>query len=252
MLKYLIVCPLVFLASFMDSIAGGGGLISLPAYILAGVPAHTAVGTNKLSSIMGTTISTGRFLKNGYLKKKHILTRAVPAVVASLLGSSLGSRLSLMMSEDFLKNMLIVVLPIVAIYVLRNKKTEDNEEELPESWKLTAIIVAAAFVIGCYDGFYGPGTGTFLIIVFTSIAHMSIRESSVMTKIINWSSNAAALSTFLLSGNVILPLGLTAGIFSIVGGYIGSGLVVTNGQKIVRPVIIVVLVLLFLKVVTGF
>lgn len=252
MIKYLIVCPLVFLAALMDSIAGGGGLISLPAYILAGVPAHTAVGTNKLSSVMGTTISTGRFLKNGYLKKRHIFTRAIPAVLASLLGSSLGSHLSLMMSEEFLKNMLVLVLPIVAIYVLKDKKTEENDNVLPDSLKLTAIIVGAAFIIGCYDGFYGPGTGTFLIIVFTTIAHMNIRESSVMTKIINWSSNAAALATFLLSGNVILPLGLTAGIFGIVGGYIGSGLVATNGSKIVKPVIIIVLILLFLKVITGF
>ena len=251
MLAYFIVCPLVFLGGFMDSIAGGGGLISLPAYILAGFPAHIAVGTNKLSSIMGTTISTGRFLRNGYLKKEHVFTLAVPAVMASLLGSSLGSRLSLMMDEKILKNLLAVVLPVVALYVLRKKNTEETEEKLPEYRKLLAIVLAAAFVIGCYDGFYGPGTGTFLIIIFTSIAHMSVQESSVMTKLINWTSNAAALSTFLMNGTVMPRLGLCAGLFGILGNYLGSGLVVQNGQKIVRPVIVVVLVLLFIKVVSG-
>lgn len=103
MIQYLIVCPLVFLAGFVDAIAGGGGLISLPAYIIAGVPAHFAIGTNKLASAMGTTISTGRYLKNGYLKGKQMIQIAVAACIASLIGSSIGSSLSLLVSEQVLK-----------------------------------------------------------------------------------------------------------------------------------------------------
>ena len=154
MIQYLIVCPLVFLAGFVDAIAGGGGLISLPAYIIAGVPAHFAIGTNKLASAMGTTISTGRYLKNGYLKGKQMLQIAVAACIASLIGSSIGSSLSLLVSEQVLKNLMIPVLPVVAFYVLRNKNLGDVavKEPLPEKAAF-AIAVLAALVVGAYDGF---------------------------------------------------------------------------------------------------
>lgn len=249
MLQYLIVCPLVFLAGFVDAIAGGGGLISLPAYIIAGVPAHFALGTNKLASSMGTTISTGRYLKNGYIKGKQMIWIAVFACIASLAGSSIGSSLSLLVSEQVLENLMIVVLPVVAFYVMRNKNlgSVKTKEPLPDS-AVFVISILAAFVIGGYDGFYGPGTGTFLILVLTGAARMDVRKSSALTKVINLSSNVAALVTFLVNGTVLCGLGLTAGVFCIAGHYIGSGLVVHNGNKVVRPVILVVLAILFVKI----
>lgn len=252
MLQYLIVCPLMFLAGFVDSIAGGGGLISLPAYIIAGVPAHFALGTNKLASAMGTSISTGRYLKNGYIKGKRMIQIAVCASVVSLIGSSIGSGLSLLVSEQVLKNLMVVILPIVAFYVLRNKNLDTSAQGKQLSDRTAfAIAVLAAFLIGGYDGFYGPGTGTFLILVLTGAAQMEVRQASALTKVINLSSNVAALVTFLANGTVYYGLGLAAGVFCIAGHYMGSGLVVQNGQKIVRPVILVVLAVLFLKVVTG-
>lgn len=252
MLQYLIVCPLVFLAGFVDAIAGGGGLISLPAYIIAGVPAHFALGTNKLASSMGTTVSTGRYLKNGYMKGKQMIRIAVLCCVASLIGSSIGSSLSLRVSEQVLKNLMIVVLPVVAFYVMRNKNlgSVETKEPLPDKAML-AIAVLAAFFIGGYDGFYGPGTGTFLILILTGAARMDVRKASALTKVINLASNVAALTTFLVNGTVLYGLGLAAGIFCIAGHYIGSGLVVHNGQRIVRPVILIVLAILFVKIITG-
>ena len=252
MIQYLIVCPLVFLAGFVDAIAGGGGLISLPAYIIAGVPAHFALGTNKLASSMGTTVSTGRYLKNGYIKGKQMIKIAIISCIASLAGSSIGSSLSLLVSETILKNLMIVVLPVVAFYVMRNKNLGDVavKEPLPDK-AVFVIAVAAAFFIGGYDGFYGPGTGTFLILILTGAARMDVRRASALTKVINLSSNVAALVTFLINGTVFFGLGLTAGVFCIAGHYIGSGLVVHNGQKIVRPVILVVLAILFVKIISG-
>ncbi|MBS6645808.1 MAG: TSUP family transporter [Clostridiaceae bacterium] len=252
MLQYLIVCPLVFLAGLVDSIAGGGGLVSLPAYILAGVPAHMALGTNKLGSAMGTTISTARYIKNGYLEGKIMASMAACSVAAALAGSTIGSRLSLLTSEAVIKNMMVIVLPVVAFYVMRNKDMGDNEKTntLPIK-KVYLITIAAAFLIGMYDGFYGPGTGTFLILILTGVARMNLRTASGITKVINLSSNVAALVTFITSGNVIYPLGLAAGVFCIAGHYIGSGMVVHNGQKVVRPVILVVLLILFIKIVFG-
>lgn len=252
MIQYLIVCPLVFLAGFVDAIAGGGGLISLPAYIIAGVPAHFALGTNKLASSMGTVVSTGRYLKHGYIRGAAMIRIAVLACAASLTGSAIGSSLSLLVSGQVLENLMILVLPIVAFYVLKNKNLGSGEEKAPLSESKTLLIsLLAAFFIGGYDGFYGPGTGTFLILVLTGAARMDVRKASALTKVINLSSNVAALVTFLVNGTVFYGLGLTAGIFCIAGHYMGSGLVVQNGQRIVRPVVLVVLAILFVKIVAA-
>ena len=246
--QYLIVCPLVFLAGFVDSIAGGGGLISLPAYLAAGVPPHLALGTNKMGSTMGTVISTARFAKSGYIKWKLSLFAAACVIV----GSIIGSNLSLLASEKFLKGMMLFALPVVAFYVLKNKDMGDNENtgSLTEK-QMMLISMAAALVIGTYDGFYGPGTGTFLLLVLTGAAKMDLRTASGTTKVINLSSNIAALVTFLINGKVLLPLGITAGVFCIAGHYIGSGMVVKSGQKVVRPVVLAVLLCLFVKIVKG-
>lgn len=246
--QYLIVCPLVFLAGFVDSIAGGGGLISLPAYLVAGVPAHMALGTNKMGSTMGTVVSTARFAKSGYIKWKLSLFAAACAII----GSVIGSNLSLLASERLLEGMMLIALPVVAFYVLKNKNMGDNKDtgSLSEK-KMVLISMGAALVIGTYDGFYGPGTGTFLLLILTGLAKMDLRTASGTTKVINLSSNIAALVTFLINGKVLLPLGITAGLFCIAGHYIGSGMVVKNGQKIVRPVVLVVLMCLFVKIVKG-
>ena len=250
MLQYIIVCPLVFVAGLVDSIAGGGGLIALPAYLIAGVPAHVALGTNKLSSAMGTTVSTARFARNGYLKGKLFL--AACSAAAALIGSSLGANLALMVPESVIKHMMIVVLPVVAFYVLRNKDMGDNDKTgtVPEK-KVFLICLAAAFFVGGYDGFYGPGTGTFLILIMTGAAKLDTRSASAQTKVINLASNVAALVTFIATGNVYYPLGLAAGICSIAGHYIGAGMVAHNGQKVVRPVVLLVLAVLFIKILSG-
>lgn len=243
---YLIVCPLVFLASFVDSIAGGGGLISLPAYLLAGVPVHSAIATNKLSSTTGTVISTARFVKNRYADMKI----APWSMAAAVAGSLLGANLSLHTSERVLQILLIVLLPLIAFYVLKNK---DLEPELPFSLprrRQYLIVAAASFVIGAYDGFYGPGTGTFLLLIFTGLAKMDLRTSSGNMKLVNLSSNVAALATFILAGKVVWGLGLTASLFSAAGHFLGSGMVMKNGTRVVRPLIVIVLVLLFLKILT--
>ena len=145
---------------------------------------------------------------------------------------------------------MIGVLPIVAFYVLRNKKMGDDSLAHTISEKNAFVIaLAAAFVIGVYDGFYGPGTGTFLILILTGAARYTMKEAAGTTKAINLSSNVAAIVTFIINGKVIYPLGLAAGLCSILGNYIGSGMVMTNGQKIVRPLVLVVLTILFVKII---
>ena len=158
---FLVVCPLVFLAGLVDAIGGGGGLISLPAFLIAGLPPHAAIATNKISSPFGTALATYRFAKAKLINLKL----AAPAVVAAICGSFIGAQISLRVPEHILSYVLMVILPVSAFLVLNKKLFNDEGSEeitLNRRTYLTATI--AAFIVGCYDGFYGPGTGTFLII----------------------------------------------------------------------------------------
>ena len=246
---FLIVCPLLFVAGFVDAIGGGGGLISLPAYLFAGLPIHTTIATNKLSSSCGTALATGRFLKAGLINIKL----AVPSVIAAILGSSLGAQLSLRMSEQVMKGVLLVVLPIAAFFVL-NKHLFDGKEgkELTLDARTYITAILSAFVIGIYDGFYGPGTGTFLIIAFTVFAKLNVSSANAQAKVINLITNLTSLAIFLYNGQALIPLGLAAALCNMLGNYFGSGLVMTKGSKIVRPIILVVLGLLLIKILTDF
>lgn len=241
----LIVCPLVFLAGFVDSIGGGGGLISLPAYLFAGVPPHTALATNKLSSSIGTTVSATRLFK--YMD----LPLAGACVVCSILGSWGGSSLALLASEELVRFMLLPVLPVVAYYVLRKKDLNATEKETLSRRNTFLVSMPASMLIGLYDGFYGPGTGTFLILVYTGLSRLDLLTASANTKAVNLASNLGALTVFLLNGKVCLPLGLPAAACCVAGHFIGSGMVVKNGSRIVRPIILLVLAILFIKILLG-
>ena len=242
---FLIVCPMLFLAGLVDAIGGGGGLISLPAYLLAGVPMHNAIATNKLSSTCGTTLTTSRFIRQGLVNWKI----AIPTVIFAILGSSLGANLSMKMDETIMQNVLFVVLPVVAFVVMNPRLFRDKaEEQLIINGRLWVAVIASSFLIGVYDGFYGPGTGTFLIIAFTVFAKMDTRSANAQAKVINLTTNITSLVIFLLNGQAILLLGLAAAACNMAGNYVGSGLALKQSGKVTRPVIILVLILLFLKV----
>ena len=239
----IIVVVGVFLAAFMDGIAGGGGIISVPAYFLAGLPAHLALGTNKLSSCIGTSVSLVRFIRNGFIDWKL----GLPSIALALFGSYLGTRLQLALDERYLKWLLLAVLPVVAFVVLRHRTLPEEKGDIAPGRQF-AIVMAASFLIGGYDGFYGPGAGTFLLLVFCRLAGMDLRTASGNVKLVNLSSNLASLFTSLVNGKVFIALGLIGAVSSVLGHYIGSGLAIKDGSKIVRPVILVVLALLAIKV----
>ena len=242
---FLIVCPLLFLAGFVDSIAGGGGLISLPAYLLAGLPTHLAIGTNKLSSACGTSLTTIRFIRKGLVRWKL----ALPGVAAAMLGSSLGSRLSLAADERLIRGLLLAVLPIAAFLVLNRRLFPDREQDEEVSPRRTLLVcLISALVIGFYDCFYGPGTGTFLIVAFTVFAKLSVGTANAQAKVINLTTNLTALAVFLRGGTVLAPLGLAAAGCNMLGNYLGSGLAMSKGAKITRPIILGVLALLLVKI----
>ena len=240
-MKYIMICALVFLAGFVDAISGGGGLISLPAYLMAGIPVHQAIATNKLSSSMGTTIATIRYAKAGFIKFKI----AIVCVIFAFIGSSLGANLALLINDWLFKRIMLVIIPLTACYVLYPKSMK--EKEPLSNGKTILIGCVVAFGIGIYDGFYGPGTGTFLLILLTALAHMKIEDANGITKAINLSTNYAALAVYLLNGKAIILLGLLAGLFNMLGNYLGSSYFKKGGSKSTKPIMIFILVVFFIK-----
>jgi len=232
---------LVFLGGFVDSIAGGGGLITLPAYVLTGMPIHMALGSNKFSSFFGTAFSVFNFLRN-----KKVYLKAIPvSVVLAIIGSAFGAYVVLFVSAEVLRIVLIVIVPIVAIFVLVKK--DFGKEDKTDTLKTRTILIGAgiaALTIGFYDGFFGPGTGTFLILIFTVLLRFDLVTANGNAKIINLSSNAGSLITFIINGQVAWQLVIIAAIFGIAGNFIGSSLAIRIGAKVIKPVLVAVLIVL--------
>ena len=233
----------VFAAGFVDGIGGGGGIISVPVYLLAGLPAHFALGTNKMSSCIGTAVSTGHYLKKGYVD----WGLAIPSALLAIGGAWVGTSLQLKADERILKYVLLLVLPVAAAVLLRKKSLPETRGDMP-LWRRRLAVWGSSLAVGIYDGFYGPGTGTFLLLAFCTLGRLDVRTASGNVKVANLASNLGALTTSLLAGKVLIGVGLVAACFSIAGHYLGSGLAIKNGSKIVRPVILIVILLLMIKV----
>ena len=234
----------VFLGGFVDSAAGGGGLISLPAYLFVGLPPHTAIGCNKFSAACGTTLSAARFFKNGAVDWQ---VAAVSAVCSSI-SSYIGIRIALMINQETLKTVLVIVLPIVAVLLLfkRNFGTENQSAEIP---KKKAFILAACtgLLIGFYDGLIGPGTGTIAIIVFSAWMKYDLKTASGNAKVMNLASNYATLIAVITGNKVVYSIAIPAAVFGIIGNYIGAGFAIKKGTAFIKPLMICVIILLFGK-----
>jgi uncharacterized protein len=243
---YLIVLPFVFLGGLIDAIAGGGGLITVPAYLAAGLPPHLALGNNKFSSCSGTIFTTARYFRHGMIDVPVALTSAVLA----LIGSYLGTRTVLLLDPHFLHYLLVVLIPAITVFTLMNKNMGAHNTSASLSLRKKLIIGSlAGLVIGFYDGFFGPGTGTFLILIFALLLQYDFVVANGNTKVVNLASNVAAVVTFLFAGKIIFMLAIPAGLCGIAGNLAGSKMVVRKGSKIIRPIFIIALVLLFGKIV---
>jgi uncharacterized membrane protein YfcA len=217
----LILCPLVFFAGLVDSIAGGGGIIAL------------------------TLFATGRFIK----RRQIHFSSAVSSALTALLGSFWGAQAALAMDEKYLQYLLLILLPGIAVLILtrHNFGAEPPSFQLPQS-KIIGFSGLIGLAIGAYDGFFGPGTGTFLILANTVILGFDLKRASGNAKIGNLASNVAAVAAFVAGGKVLFWVGIPAALCSILGNWIGSGLALKNGAKIIRPVFIGVLGLLLIKI----
>lgn len=241
----LFICAGVFLASFMDAIAGGGGIISVPTYLMAfsGHPTYFALGTNKLSACIGTVFSTGRFIRRGYVDWALF----APAAVLSLLGSVGGTWLQHRTPDAVLKYLLLAVLPMVAVVTLRGRSWPDEAGDM-DPWLRRAVVWASAGLIGMYDGYYGPGTGTFLMLLFVRAARLDTRSAAGGTKVINLASNLGSAAAAVAAGYVYMGVGLISAAAAVAGHYLGAGLAIRGGGRLVRPAVVIVLLLLTVKV----
>lgn len=235
-------------AGFVDSAAGGGGLISLPAYLFAGLPVHYTYGTNKFSAACGTTFATVSFFKNGAMNVKI----GILAAIGSFAGSALGSHIVLLLSDEALRTMMLIILPIAAVLILwRRKLPDENRDDGTLNLKKAVLALLIGLGIGLYDGVFGPGTGTFAIIAFTTLMGFDLRTANGNAKVLNLASNYASLITYLMSGLVVFSVGIPCAVSGIAGNMLGSHFALKKGAKFIRPMMMVVLVLLLGKLISD-
>jgi uncharacterized protein len=233
--------PFAFFAGLIDAIAGGGGLILIPGLLLLfpNIPVVTLLGTNKLASCCGTTMSSWHFVRTLKIKFKPVL----PAIVGAFICSALGAYIATIINNQLLRPIVFVVLLIIGIYTLRRK----NLGLTPAENKITNSMLPFYFgiigaVIGFYDGFLGPGTGSFLIICFVGWLGCSFLQGSAYAKLTNLASNLAAVLLFAASNHIIYTLALPMAVCNILGNLLGARLATKKGSRFVRGVFLIVIV----------
>ncbi|HEY8890589.1 MAG TPA: TSUP family transporter [Clostridium sp.] len=245
--KIALLCLAGFLASFVDSIAGGGGLISVPAFMLAGLPAHMVLGTNKFSATAGSFTSSLQFIKSGKANFK-LLKYLIPF---TFLGSMLGVRAVLNIDQKFLNVLVLILIMFIGIYTLFSKSL-GLEDKFKGLTKINIIYgVFLALFLGFYDGFFGPGTGSFLVFGFISIFGFNFVSSSANARILNFVSNITALILFAISGKINYMLGLPVAVSMIIGAKIGTSVALSKGSRLIKPIFVTMSLAVAIKMLTG-
>ena len=239
---YIILFIVALFAAGIDAIAGGGGLLVVPTMLILGMNPLVTLGTNKLQSCFGTATSSYNYFKNGLLKENNIKLLAIISFVGSLIGTFLVSQLS----NKLLNNLIPILLIGAAIFLIINKGNKFNISK-----SVVLAFLPLVFLIGFYDGFFGPGTGTFFVMTFLIIKNRSIMQATAATKVLNLSSNFASFLVFQYKGLVIWELALIMAIAQVTGAYIGSKLAIKNGEQFVRPVIVFISIVLSLRILTS-
>lgn len=232
--KIIFLCSAGFLSAFVDAIAGGGGLISVPAYFVIGFPPHFTLGTNKFSATFGSLVSTSRFAKSGKIDK-NILKVLLPF---SLLGAAVGVYTVLLIDPEILKPTVLILLLGVGVYSFFSKTVglKDNFKGVTKKNLILGSIFA--FIMGFYDGFFGPGAGSFIIFGLISIYGFDFVRASGNAKAMNFMSNITSLVVFAVKGKIYYLMGIPMSIFMIFGAYVGSKLAIKEGAKFIKPVFI--------------
>ena len=231
-------------AGTMDAIGGGGGLVTVPALLAAGLPPHLALGTNKGQSVFGSFAALSRYAHAGLVDRRSAAF-AFPLAIA---GSAAGVLLALALRAEVLRPIVVVLLVVAAAIVVMAKPSEASGAKAPSQGRADRIWAAAALGIGAYDGFFGPGTGTFLILVLVAFLHRPLTRATADAKVVNFGSNLAAVALFARRGSILWSLALPMAGAQLVGGFLGAHLAVRQGDRFVRAVVVIVVLALVLKI----
>ena len=235
-----------FCAGLIDAIAGGGGLIQLPAMLIGLAKTETVVvlGTNKVPSIFGTTASALTYRRNIKVSSKLLIVMAIPAFIGSMGGASLAS----LIPTEVLKPLVVALLIAVLIYTWKRPQLGQIESMRHSESKRLKISAAAALVIGFYDGIIGPGTGSFLILLLVAVMGFAFLSASAIAKVVNVATNGGAILVFGVNGEILWKIGLTLAIANVCGGLIGVRIALRGGSGLVRKVFMGITAALILKV----
>jgi uncharacterized protein len=226
-----------FSAGFVDSIAGGGGLISLPVLLAVGLPPQLALGTNKLQGCFGTLSSSYHYIRSGTVDLKAVLV----GIVFTLVGAGIGAWLIQRLDPGFIKHLIPLLLLVVFVYTLFSKELgyERRDAVMPKS--LFFFIFGVG--LGFYDGFFGPGTGTFWMAALLVLQGYDMSRAAGATRVFNLTSNVVALCMFVIGHNVLYSAGICMALGQILGARIGSNLAIKNGARFIRPIFLTVVFL---------
>jgi len=230
-----------FIAGFIDAIAGGGGLVTVPALLLAGLPPVEALATNKLQSLFGSGSAVISYASKGHVD----LRKQWPTALASALASVAGALLATVLPSDVLAFILPVLLIGIALYFL----VKPNMSDVDRTQRITPFVFGLTIVplIGFYDGAFGPGTGSFFMLAFVSLAGFGVLKATAHTKTLNFASNVGAFITFALVGAMQWKVGLLMGAAQFAGARLGAGLAMRGGAKVIKPLLVTMCVLLATK-----
>jgi len=222
------------LAGWVDSIAGGGGLITLPLLLSVGLSPAQALATNKLQSSFGSFTATMNFWRKGHLK----LLEIVPMIVLTFIGSASGTMLVQNINANFMVNIIPFLLLAVGLYFLLSPKiSEDDRKQRLGLWGFS---FSCGLTIGFYDGFFGPGTGSFFAIAFITLMGFNLIKATAHTKALNFTSNITSLLFFIIGGQLVWVVGLIMAMGQMIGGFIGSHMSMKHGGKIIRPLLVII------------
>ena len=238
--------PVLFLTAFfaglVDSIAGGGGIITLPVMLSLGFPPHIALGTNKFQASFGSFTASYYYIK----KDVVIFKECIAGIVFTLIGSALGTWTVTQVSSDVLKYIIPFLLVAIIIYSLI--KTNLGETDRRSRMKTMVFYFIGGLGLGFYDGFFGPGVGSFWAIAFVVALGYNLKKATGYTKVMNFTSNVVSLVIFVIGGYVVFIAGIVMAVGQIAGSKIGAGLVIKRGAKFVRPIFITIVILTTVKI----
>jgi uncharacterized membrane protein YfcA len=241
----LYILPIAFLAGFVDAIAGGGGLILVPGLLLLfpQIPVVNLLGTNKLASFCGTFAASAHYIRTLNINFKVVF----PALISSFLFAALGAKITTLLHNQTLKPIVFGLLILIGVYTLVNKQLGAKKNPAPVALNLRLYCVLVGSSLGFYDGFFGPGTGSFLIFCFVGWLGFSFLEGSAYAKLTNLASNLAAMLYFGLSGHIIYKMAVPMAVFNILGNMLGARLAIKKGSQFVRWVFLSVIVVTLLQ-----